>query len=154
MLRSLVGSEMCIRDRSDGVRISVLDSWPQDSPPRRLVISRWLAFEHNQCQTLVSALAPMRKITQAFTLPSGAWFTSTLNLLLSKSCNFKFPHLIPVGCRPMTLMAYSLNFCTNWDTYAFICTEHMTKWQHNQIYTCKQIDTRTDTPIHIHAHVT
>ena len=39
--------------------------------------ARWLACEHNQCQTLVSALAPKRKITQVFTLPSGVWFTST-----------------------------------------------------------------------------
>ena len=39
--------------------------------------ARWLACEDNQCQTLVSVLAPKRKITQVFTLPSGVWFTST-----------------------------------------------------------------------------
>ena len=65
---------------SDGIRISALDSWPQDSPPLRLVISRWLACEHNQCQTLISALAPKRKITPVFTLPSGVWFTSMFRL--------------------------------------------------------------------------
>ena len=41
--------------------------------PLRLVISRWLACEHNQCQTLVSVLAPKGKITQVFTLPSGVY---------------------------------------------------------------------------------
>ena len=51
---------------SDGIRISVLNSWPQDSPPLRLVISRWLACETNQCQTLVNALAPKRIITQVY----------------------------------------------------------------------------------------
>ena len=59
------------------------DSWLQDSPPLRLVISRWLACENNQCQTLVSALTPRRKITQVFfifTLPSGVWFTSMARL--------------------------------------------------------------------------
>ena len=39
--------------------------------------TRWLACEHNQCQTLVSALAPKRKITQVFTLLSAVWFTNT-----------------------------------------------------------------------------
>ena len=73
---------------SDGIRISVLDSWLQDSPPLRLVISRWLACEHNQCQTLASALAPERKITQVFTLPSGVWFTSMARLATSNSFNF------------------------------------------------------------------
>lgn len=66
---------------SDGIRISVLDSWLQDSPPLRLVISRWLACVHNQCQTLVSALAPKRIITQVFTLPIGVWFTSMARLV-------------------------------------------------------------------------
>ena len=66
---------------SDGIRISALDSWPQDSPSLRLVIiSRWLACEHNQCQTLICALAPKRKITPVFTLPSGVWFTSMARL--------------------------------------------------------------------------
>ena len=65
---------------SDSIRISVLDAWPQDSPPLRLVTFRWLACEHNQCQTLVSALASKRKITQVFTLPSGGWFTSMARL--------------------------------------------------------------------------
>ena len=38
--------------------------------------ARWLACKHNQCKTLVSVLAPKRKITQVFTLPSGVWITS------------------------------------------------------------------------------
>ena len=66
---------------SDSIRISALHSWPQDSPPLRLVISRWLACEHNRCQTLVSVLAPKRKITQVFTLPRGVWFTSMARLV-------------------------------------------------------------------------
>ena len=45
-----------------------------------LVISRWLACEHNQCQTLVSALPSKRKIAPVFTLPSGVWFTSMVRL--------------------------------------------------------------------------
>ena len=69
-----------MREVEYSIRISFLNSWPQDSPPPRLVISRWLACEHNQCQTLVSALTPRRKITQVFTLPSGVWFTSMARL--------------------------------------------------------------------------
>ena len=61
----------------DGIKIFVLDLQPQDSPPLRLVISRWIACVHNQCQTLVSVLAPKRRITQVFTPPIGARFTST-----------------------------------------------------------------------------
>ena len=38
-------------------QIFVLDSWLQDSPFLHLVISRWLACVHNQCQTLASVLA-------------------------------------------------------------------------------------------------
>ena len=66
---------------SDGIRIFILDSWPHDSPPLCLVISRWLACEHNQCQTRVSALAPKRKITHVFTISDPA-------VQPSKSCNF------------------------------------------------------------------
>ena len=73
---------------SDGIKISVLDSWPQDSPPLGLVISRWLACGHNQCQTLISALAPKRKITQVFTLPSGVWFTSMARLATKQKLYF------------------------------------------------------------------
>ena len=73
---------------SDGIRISVLDSWLQDFPPQHLVISRWLACVHNQRQTLVSALAPKRKSTQVFTLPSGVWFTSMARLATKQKLYF------------------------------------------------------------------
>ena len=45
----------------------------------------------NQCQTLVSALAPKRKNTQVFTLPSGVWCTSMARLATKQiiSCNFQ-----------------------------------------------------------------
>ena len=58
---------------SDDIRVFTLDSWPQDSPP---VISRWLACEHNLCQTLVSALSEKNYTS----LPSGVWFTSMARL--------------------------------------------------------------------------
>ena len=118
-------------------------------PPLRLVISRWLACVHNHCLTLVSALEPKRrKIAEVFNLPSGIWLTSMAGYTCNqaKAVIFTLLNARPVGCRPVTLLSYSLTFCTNWDT----CTHTYTSSQllcactihvqyHGAVYTCPDL---------------
>ena len=89
-------------------------------------------------QTLASALAPLRKIAQVFTLPSGVWFTSIATLATKQKLFFSLLNARTVGCRPVTLLAYSLSFCTNcWThthTHTHTCTHtciyHRQNWLH------------------------
>ena len=70
------------------VTASDYPSWTLGRKIPHLYAWKFLACEHNKCQTLVSALAPKRKTTQVFTLPSGVWFTSMARLATKQRCNF------------------------------------------------------------------
>ena len=89
--------------------------------------------------TLASALAPLRKIAQVFTLPSGVWFTSIATLATKQKLFFSLLNARTVGCRPVTLLAYSLSFCTNWWTHIHThtctrtCIYHRQNWLHAPI---------------------
>ena len=58
---------------------------------------------------------------------------------------FTLPNARPIGCRPVTLLAYSLSFCTNWDTHVRAHTHTHT---HTRTHTHTCTHTYTDKDAH------
>ena len=139
---------------SDSIRISVLVSWPQDSPPLRLVISRWLACEHNHCLTLVSALAPKRKITQVITLPSGVWFTSMVRLATKQKLQFSpFRMLDLLAADLSPFWPTHLTSAPTGNTHSHTQRHTHTPHQHTHTHHT-QTHTHTHRDTHTHTHTT